>query len=65
MRHVVPTLATACAARPAEGAVSPWGGPAAKRAPMRAAKVFLRPSKGMPACLGRSGATGEPLRVGA
>ena len=28
-----PTLATSCAALPPEGAVSPWGGPAVKRAP--------------------------------
>jgi len=31
MVDVAPTLATACAALPPEGAVSPWGGPAAKR----------------------------------
>ena len=34
MSDVAPTLATACAALPPEGAVSPWGGPAAKLAPM-------------------------------
>ncbi|MEO8024576.1 DNA-deoxyinosine glycosylase [Polaromonas sp.] len=29
-RKIAPTLATACAALPPEGAISPWGGPAAK-----------------------------------
>lgn len=29
-RKIAPTFATACAALPPEGAISPWGGPAAK-----------------------------------
>ncbi|WP_096697257.1 DNA-deoxyinosine glycosylase [Polaromonas sp. AER18D-145] len=29
-RKIAPTLATSCAAQPPEGAISPWGGPAAK-----------------------------------
>ena len=29
-KKIAPTLATACAALPPEGAISPWGGPAAK-----------------------------------
>ena len=29
-RKIAPTLATSCAALPPEGAISPWGGPAAK-----------------------------------
>jgi hypothetical protein len=28
---ITPTLATACAALPPEGALAPWGGPAARR----------------------------------
>ena len=32
MKDMAPTLVTACTALPPEGAVSPWGGPAAKLA---------------------------------
>jgi general secretion pathway protein H len=36
--EIAPTLAAAAAALPPEGARSPWGGPAAKRAPTLAAR---------------------------
>ena len=34
---MTPTLATSCAALPPEGALAPWGGPAALKTPTLAA----------------------------
>ncbi|MBI5907406.1 MAG: DNA-deoxyinosine glycosylase [Polaromonas sp.] len=42
-KKIAPTLATACAALPPEGAISPWGGPAAK-CPELAIAVYKLPS---------------------
>ena len=39
-REIAPTLAAGAAALPPEGAHSPWGGPAANRAPTLAARGF-------------------------
>jgi len=42
-QKIAPTLATACAALPPEGAISPWGGPAAKCSELAIA-VYKLPS---------------------
>ena len=40
-KNVAPTLVTACATLPPKGAVSPWGGPAAKLSPTLPARPYV------------------------
>ena len=46
MATLTPTLATACAALPPEGAVPPWGGPAVEPDPTLATACAALPPEG-------------------